>query len=189
MFCYNSSESIENMGLRGPKQLASRGLLISTAYPIYEEFWALAQGGRRGVLQKESDESRTVFRGANIPAEPDTIIALLESKTATEVREISRNSSWMAKQPFSPLTRCLPLLAEQFQDAKREKKFPNSDRRSSVAKKFWFLACALAGAQYGVSPRRAVNIIGPGKPEEIFGQPEWRSSLAKRKPKTARRKD
>ena len=68
------------MGKRGPKPAADRLLLITTAYPIYDDFWGLAKGGRRGVVVEKSGKVTTV-RGAHLPAEPDTLIALLEAQT------------------------------------------------------------------------------------------------------------
>lgn len=160
------------MGLRGPKPTADALLLLTTAYPIYDDFWTLAQGGRRGIERSRSyREDGTVHVlsvGAQLPAEPDTVIALLEAETVRQVRAICRKSAWMAKQPNCHLTQCLPRLARQFLDAKRDRRYPRSDRNSSIPKKFWFLARALAGAMYGLSPRRSINLIGPGKPEEIF---------------------
>jgi len=155
------------MGKRGPQQLADRTLLLTTAYPIYDDFWVMAQGGRRAVLEKQSGD-HTYYRGVNLPAEPDTLVALFNAKTVKQVRAICRNSAWMAKQPTSYLARCLPIFAKQFLTAKRDRHFPDSDRKSSVPGKFWFVARFLAGAMYGLSGRRSMNIIGPGRPEEIF---------------------
>ena len=155
------------MGKRGPKPAADRLLLITTAYPIYDDFWGLAKGGRRGVVVEKSGKVTTV-RDAHLPAEPDTLIALLEAQTVKQVRAICRKSAWMAKQPNSYLARFLSGLAQQFLDAKEDRHYPCSERSSSIQRKFWFLARALAGAMYGLSPRRSINLIGPGKPEKIF---------------------
>ena len=155
------------MGLRGPQPIADRTLLVTTAYPIYCDFWAMAKGERRGIAGQRVGNT-TFSLGANLPAEPGTAIALLESRTVKEVRAICRNSAWMAKQPTSYLTSCLPKVAKQFLHAKDDLHYPSSERVSSIDKKFWFLARALAGAIYGLSPRRAINIIGPGQPGQIF---------------------
>jgi len=141
-------------------------LLITTAYPIYDEFWTMAQGGRRTLRRGSS--THVQLTGFKIPAEPDTLVALLNACTVEEIKRICRRSAWMAKQPYSYFTRYLPELAKQFLKAKRAPRYPKSDRPSSIPRKFWFLACALAGAMYGLSARRAINIVGPGKPEEIF---------------------
>jgi hypothetical protein len=156
------------MGLRGPKPTADRLLLVTVAYPIYDDLWVLAKGGRRGVA-KQSGKT-LVVKGANLPAEPDTLIKLLEAQTIRQVRTICRDSAWMAKQPNSYLARCLPTLARQFLNAKGDRRYhyPRSDRPSSIPKQMWFLARTLAGAMYGLSPRRSINLIGPGKPEKIF---------------------
>jgi len=154
------------MGKRGPKSVADRLLLITSAYPIYDDFWTLAKGGRRGVESRS--EGETVIKVVQIPPEPDTVIALLGAESARELRTICRGSAWMRKQPNSYLSRYLPALAQQFVDARKDRHYPCSSRTTSIPKKFWFLARALAGAIYGLSPRRAINIIGPGKPEEIF---------------------
>jgi hypothetical protein len=140
---------------------------VTTAYPIYDDFWVLAKGGRRGIVVSQVCKT-TISKGVNLPAEWDTVEALLEAKTARQIRTACARSTWMRKQPDASLTRCLPRLAQQFLDAKEDSHYPDSDRPSSVPKKFWFLACALAGAMYGLSPRRSINLVGPGKPEEIF---------------------
>jgi hypothetical protein len=155
------------MGLRGPKPIADRTLLLTTAYPIYDDLWTLAKGGRRTVRQRTSGGS-VEYTGFKIPAEPDTLIALLEATTVQKIRKACLASAWMAKQPDSHLAWCLPKFANQFQKAKSDGRFPKSDRPSSISKKLWFLAVALAGAMYGLSARRAVNKIGPGTPEELF---------------------
>jgi hypothetical protein len=155
------------MGRRGPQQSASRSLLLATAYPIYDDFWTIAKGGRRGVFQKQEGD-KTFFRGVPLPAEPTTIVGLFNAESVAEMKAVCRRSTWMRKQPNSYLARCLPALAPQFLEAKRDRHYPKSDRNSSVAKQFWFVARALAGATYGLSARRAINIIGPGTPEEIY---------------------
>jgi len=126
----------------------------------------MARGGRRTVSRTSG--GKVECSGFRIPAEADTVTALLNARTVEEVREAHHKSAWMAKQPYSYLTRYLPELAEQFLKAKCARRYPKSDRPSSIQKKFWFLACALAGAMHGLSARRAVNIVGPGKPGEIF---------------------
>ena len=154
--------------------MADRRLLLTTAYPIYCDFWAMAKGERRAVLEKQVGND-SFYKGVNLPAEPDTLVALFEAKTVNQVRAICRNSAWLAKQPASYLARCLPMFAKQFLDAKRDRHFPDSDRKSSIPGKFWFVARFLAGAMYGISGRRSMNIIGPGRPEEIFDRlmPEY----------------
>lgn len=162
------------MGKRGPQPTADRTLLVTTAYPIYCDFWAIAKGERRAVMIKQVGNA-TFWRGANLPAEPDTLFALFDAQTVKQVRAICRNSAWIAKQPTSYLARCLPMFAKQFLDAKGDRHYPDSDRMSSIPKKFWFVARALAGGMYGLSARRSMNIIGPGRPEEIFDRltPEY----------------
>ncbi len=159
------------MGRRGPGTVADRLALLTAAYPIYCDFWDLAKGGWRAVLVKQSGGDAE-YRSANLPAEPNTVIDLLDDKTVTvnAVRAICRRSAWMAKQPNSYLSQYLPRLARRFLDAKDDRHYPRSNRPTSLGKAFWFLARALAGSIYGVSPRRAINIIGPGKPEKIFAQ-------------------
>jgi hypothetical protein len=127
----------------------------------------MAKSEKRGVVVKRIGNA-TFSQGVNLPAEPGTVTALLKARTVKEVRTICRNSAWMAKQPTSYLTLCLPKVAEQLLHAKNDPHYPSSERVSSIDKKFWFLARALAGAIYGLSPRRAINIIGPGQPGQIF---------------------
>jgi|SRR6516165_7498029 hypothetical protein len=152
------------MGKRGPHPIADRALLLTTAYPIYCDFWALTKGERRGVTRRGG----SVSVGANLPPELDTVLALLNAETESEVRKACRNSAWMAKQPASYLCRVLPIFAGHLLEAKMDPHYPQSERVSSVRKRFWFLARCLAGAMYGLSPRRSLNVIGPGEPEKIF---------------------
>lgn len=154
------------MGKRGPQPIADRTQLLTTAYPIYGDFWAMAKGERRAVLVKQVGNN-SFWQGGNLPAEPDTLVALFDAKTVKRVRAICQNSAWMAKQPASYLARCLPMFAKQFLAAMRDPHFPDSDRKSSIPGKFWFAARFLAGAMYGLSGRRTMNIIGPGRPEEL----------------------
>ena len=155
-----------SMGKRGPQPIASRLTLVTTAYSIYGEFCAMSKGARRGVFVRKVD-SAEFARGAAIPGEPRTIAALFEAQTVKQVRAICQNSAWMAKQPHSYVSRCLPTFAKQFLNAKADRHFPNSDRISSTEKRLWFVARFLAGALYGLSGRRSMNLIGPGRAEEI----------------------
>jgi len=139
---------------------------VTTAYSIYGEFCAMSKGARRGVFVRKVD-SAEFARGAAIPGEPRTIAALFEAQTVKQVRAICQNSAWMAKQPHSYVSRCLPTFAKQFLNAKADRHFPNSDRISSTEKRLWFVARFLAGAMYGLSGRRSMNLIGPGGAEEI----------------------
>jgi len=155
------------MGKRGPQSAATRMVLVSTAYPIYCDFLAMLKSERRGVFLREEGNTK-FFRGVKLPAEPRTVKALFDAKTVRQVRAICRKSAWMAKQPASPLTVSVPIFAKQLLDAKRDRHYPKSDRETSLSKKCWFLAEALAGARFGLSARRSINIIGAGEPGTIF---------------------
>ena len=96
------------MGKRGPEQIADRTLLLTTAYPIYCDFWAVAKGERRAVLEKQVG-NHSFYKGVNIPAEPDTLVALFEAKTVKQVRQICRTAELVQAER--------PVLAAEVQRA------------------------------------------------------------------------
>lgn len=59
-------------------------------------------------------------------------------------------------------------FAEEFVEAKRDPRYPRSNRPSNQLKQLWFLSRALAGAVYGVKTRTAINLVGSMRPERVF---------------------
>ena len=121
-----------------------------------------------------------------IPGEPDVLRALLQARTPKQVRQICKDafvtrgfevepgrteSILVPNWPLSGgsvLPSCLSRHAEEFVAARRDRRFPRSDRPSNQLKQLWFLARALAGAIFGIKARTAINLVGSRRPEQMF---------------------
>jgi hypothetical protein len=121
-----------------------------------------------------------------VPGRPDVIETLLQAQTSEEVRIACRDAFILRTISTEPgLTKQVPTpnwpipagsvlpgylsqYANEFIAAKKDRRFPHSDRHSSLPKQLWFLSRALAGALYGVKTRTAVNLVGSKRPEEVF---------------------
>lgn len=68
----------------------------------------------------------------------------------------------------STLPEYLSQYAEQFIAAKKDPRFPRSNRPTNRLKQLWFLSRALAGACCGLSTRTSINLVGSKRPEQIF---------------------
>jgi hypothetical protein len=138
----------------------------------------------RSYLLMHAGEVATTVK--KIPGEPDVLDALLSADTPEQVREICRDAhvittieiepgvSREAEVPNWPLPygSVLPMYlsqyAEAFIAAKRDRRYPQSERTSSRLKQLWFLSRALAGALFNVRTRTAINLVGSTRPEEVF---------------------
>jgi hypothetical protein len=78
------------------------------------------------------------------------------------------------------LQECLSSHADQFIEAKNNRRFPGSDRPSNRDKQIWFLSRALAGAVHGIAARTAINLVGSKTPKAAFA--DSNSARATRKP-------
>ena len=134
-----------------------------------------------------------------IPGRPDVLKALLNASTARQVRNICHDAyvqkvveiqpgvfeniktpNWPINA-ISPLPSCLEHYAEQFVRAKRDPKYPRSNRPSTLLKQLWFLSRALAGAVFRESPRTSINLVGSMRPEELFEESGAAKPKRKRK--------
>jgi hypothetical protein len=123
-----------------------------------------------------------------VPGEPDVLRALLRTKDANQIRRICKDAHTLRRlevrgghyeevrvdnwpiQSGSLFPEYLTKHAAQFIEARKDPRFPRSDRPSNQRKQLWFLARALAGAVYGVSTRTAMNLVGSMRPEQLFEQ-------------------
>ena len=122
-------------------------------------------------------------RLVKVLGEPDIIDRLLSAKSSNQIKKIcadafntSSKEVWGSlvevRTPNWPISN-LSLLpdslsrhASAFMEAKRDPRFPKSDRPSSRSKQLWFLSRALAGAVYGIRTRTAINLMGSVRPDE-----------------------
>jgi hypothetical protein len=140
---------------------------------------------RREMYRQEAGQTAT--REIRVPGEPDIIRDLLQAETPERVCEICKDSvtsrtvevqpgsfeelSGFPNWPLpvgSPLPWYMSQYAEEFVEAKRDPRYPRSNRPSSQPKQIWFLSRALAGAVYGVRTRTAINLVGSMRPEQVF---------------------
>jgi hypothetical protein len=130
-----------------------------------------------------ADEAREVVK---IPGEPDMLRALLQARTPKQVRQICKDAFVTREvevEPGRTRSRLVPnwplsggsvlpyhlsRQAKEFVAARRDRRFPRSDRPSNQLKQLWFLARALAGALFEIKARTAINLVGSRRPEQMF---------------------
>jgi hypothetical protein len=134
-----------------------------------------------------------------VRGEPEVIDQLLKATTPEEVVEVCGDafSTFSFKNEKGeeverrvqnwPVAR-LPLYllehATEFIEAKNDPRYPISARPTTRLKQFWFLSRALAGAEYGVTTRTAVNLVGSMHPDMMFQQSrDGKPARKQRKPK------
>jgi hypothetical protein len=146
----------------------------------------------RQIRQWEKDQERHLFAWdeatiqKRIPGEPDVLKDLLEAETPERIRKICKDAFVVGRREVragdfrdvrlanwpisngSTFPHYLALHAEQFLAAKRDPRFPRSNRPSNQLKQLWFLSRALAGALFNVSTRTAINLVGSLRPEQLF---------------------
>jgi len=142
--------------------------------------------------------ARQATRELKIPGEPNVLKALLRARTPGQIQKICKDaigsrtvqvepgvmreirvSNWPISVG-SPLPRYLTEYAAEFIAARRDPRFPSSNRDSSLLKRLWFLSRALAGALYGVKTRTAINLVGSKRPEETFQESRAATPMRKR---------
>ena len=134
------------------------------------------------------------------PGNPEIIKDLLRATTQTEIREICSDAfTPVREQSFtgelvevskpnwpisgaSMLPNALTQFASQFIAAKRDQRFPKSDRPTSRLRQLWFLSRVLAGATYGIQTRTAINLLGGIRPDECVDL----AQLSKRSRRTSK---
>ncbi|HZR63958.1 MAG TPA: hypothetical protein VFA85_02365 [Terriglobales bacterium] len=151
---------------------------------------------REWMREKAVEEARAVLK---IPGEPGVFNALMQAETPERVREICAQASMVVTREVEPgvikeirvpawpisnvigLPNYLSQYASEFISAKKNPKFPKSDRKSTQLKKIWFLSRALSGALFGVSTRTAINLVGSQRPDQMFDKSRFGKPQRKRK--------
>lgn len=141
---------------------------------------------RREQFRKTAAEESTISK--KVPGDAGVLKALLHAKTAQRVRQICEDATvprrvevragdyrdlTVANWPIpsgsgSLFPEYLSQYAEQFIAAKKDSRFPRSDRPSNQLKQLWFLSRALVGALFKITTRTAINLVGSRRPEEMF---------------------
>lgn len=135
------------MGSRGPKPVDRKAL----------EFWYSAwlgvlDGMRRG---------RFIRKDFRFEAEEHLWADLMRAETADQVTAVCDKSSfWLnPKRGAIEFYRLLTERAEDFLAAKRDPRWPRSDRPTNAGRRNRFLARALAGITTGLSIRTAQDLL------------------------------
>jgi len=147
----------------------------------------LKQLGSVGIISHLGHE--LAMEQKKVPGEPDVIRILLAiDTTPDQIRKLCKEAfmsgtaeaegielpAWPIP-PWSVLPRYLSQYAENFVQAKSEPRFPRCDasrRPTNLKKQLWFLARALAGAELGVKPRSAIDLVDATRPEQIRDREE-----------------
>ncbi len=140
-----------------------------------------------------------------IPGEPEVINLLLNATTSEEVVEIcsdafsvfsfkneagEESERRVQNWPVARLPLYLSEHAADFIEAKNDSRYPKSTRPSTRLKQFWFLSRALAGAEYGVTTRTAINLVGSMHPDMMFQQSrDGKPARKQRKSKKTTKRD
>jgi len=137
-------------------------------------------------LDQHRQASEEALVELKVPGEPDVLKDLLAADTPEKIRRICKDAFVLRREEVrtgdfrdlrvanwpisngSTFPHYLAKHAEQFLAAKRDPRFPQSDRPSNQLKQLWFLSRALAGACFNVSTRTAINLVGSMRPEQLF---------------------
>jgi hypothetical protein len=143
------------MGKRGPQPVDQYGL----------ELW---YGAWLGVLDGMRS-GRYIRSDLNFQPETDLWIQLLEANTAEQVRAVCDKSEfWLnPKRGAMQFYRTLSDKAEAFLAAKKDPRWPRSNRPTNQGKQIRFLARALAGIMMGISIRTAQDLLARTDKEKL----------------------
>jgi hypothetical protein len=145
------------------------------------------------MSQKEMETCETAEaeaeRWTKQPGRPRVLRALLNARAAAEIRKLCEGAYKISRvevragvyrdllvedwpiEAGSVFPEYLSKHPEQFIAARREPRFPRSDRPSSEKKRLWFFACALAAAVQGIETRTAINLLAAKRPKIRRGKP------------------
>ncbi len=125
------------------------------------------------IAAREGYPERTV----PVPAERELWEGLLRAETVRQVRAIYRRSKYWLNPRWrgKVYVRTLYEHADQFLDAKKARRYPDSARPSSDDRRLRFLAAAMAGITVGRRPRTANDSCG--KPSPKLGKRFWEPIL------------
>jgi hypothetical protein len=147
-------------------------------------FWEMSEGGLINALEASEKKIR-------VGGKPEILESLLCATSPEEIRQICRDA-WVLESiaVVDPATRrtisyirsrvsswpvssgsTLPMYlsehAEHFIAAKKNKRYPISNRPSSHLKRLWFLSRSLAGAVCQIRTRTAINLVTSKRPSRI----------------------
>ena len=143
------------MGKRGPKPVDQDALEL-----MYGAWLGVFEGMRSG---------RYIRKGLDFKDEHDLWIQLLNAKTIPQVRAICDQSPfWLnPKRGAIIFHRTLSEQAETFLAAKKDPRWPRSERPTSQGRQIRFLARSMAGVSMGISIRTAQDLLAKTDKDEL----------------------
>lgn len=150
--------SAEEVLLSGQAVSELRDELASLRKSLGEEDWPGARASSIARVEKQIKLAQG-HKDLESLAEPDVWNALVEARTADDVRRACRKSKrWLNPEWAGRVyVQRLSEKAEQFVRAKNDPYYPRSARRSSDMKRVTFFARVMAGVTLGISPSTAVD--------------------------------
>src|ERR1700730_7394197 len=143
------------MGLRGPKPVDQSNL----------EFW---YGAWLGIFDGMCT-GRYIRTGLDFKDERGLWVRLLQASTPEEVRAVCDESPyWLNPKRGSILFYdLLSRNAKSFLAAKRDRRWPKSDRPTNQGRQIRFLARSMAGITVGISIRTAQDLLAKTEKEKL----------------------
>ncbi len=119
------------------------------------------------LRKKEMLVTRVERSRGSSPPDPKTWLKLLGARTIRDIRKACRGSRYWVPLNGSGqhlrihyfLTLLCDSLGPVLLAAKQESRYPKSERPTSDERRCRFLACAMAGACLGISPRYANEML------------------------------
>ena len=143
------------MGLRGPKPVDQNNL----------DFW---YGAWLGVFDGMCS-GRYIRTDLNFKDEHALWLRLLQATTLEEVRAVCNASEfWLnPKRGGTLFHHALSHRAEEFLAAKRDPRWPKTNRPTSQGRRIRFLARSMAGISMGISIRTAQDLLAKKEKEKL----------------------
>ena len=143
------------MGKRGPEPVDQSALEM-----WYGAWLGMFDGMRSG---------RFIRKDLNFLDEHGLWIRLLNAKTVAQVRAVCKESPfWLnPKRGSIAFYRALTEHADVFLAAKKDRRWPKSDRPTNAGKRIQFLARSMAGLMMGISIRTAQDLLSKTEKERL----------------------
>jgi hypothetical protein len=143
------------MGLRGPKPVNQNNL----------EFW---YGAWLGVFDGMC-RGRYIRADLDVEGEHALWVRLIKATTPEEVRMVCDESEfWLNPKRGATLFHdVLSQYPERFLDAKRDPRWPKTNRPTSQGRRIRFLARSMAGISMGISIRTAQDLLAKKEKEKL----------------------
>jgi hypothetical protein len=143
------------MGKPGPQPVDQHGLEL-----WYGAWLGVFDGMRTG---------RYMRKDLDFKPETELWLQLLQAETPKQVRDVCTKSDfWLnPKRGGTAFNRLLSEKAGQFLAAKKDPRWPQSDRPTNEGKRIRFLARALAGITMGISIRTAQDLLAKLDKEKL----------------------